>query len=108
MVGPVALVGRARQRLASDLLRQQIVTANQASLARLTPACATVPVLEDNRTSGWVITCASFTGATGQIKVDGATQPADYTTARLEAMRSTSYEESLGLLPMLTGIPGTG
>ena len=104
-VAPLALIARARQGSTSSVLKQQIIAANQSVVTRLTPHCTSVRLM-DHGGPFWSLACVAFNGFRSDSTVSQA--PLEFTALTSVVTRSTAYEESYGLLPMLTEVPHTG
>jgi hypothetical protein len=105
IVGPIALIARARLGLKSTVLMQNIIDGNQATMAKLEPRCE-FDHIDERGFELYEVMCTSFTGET-QF---GTTNlwPIDYSVYNYRLMRNTSYGESLQLLPLLTNTLSVG
>jgi hypothetical protein len=105
IVGPIALVARARAGLKSVALTQNIIDGNRAAIVRLEPACE-YDHIDERGFEFYEIACTAFNGE----RVAGTTNlfPIDYTVWTHYLMKSTSYGEALQVLPMMTGAPTVG
>jgi hypothetical protein len=104
-VAPLALIARDRQGSTSVVLKQQIIAANQSIVSRLVPHCTSVRFV-DHGGPFWNTSCTAFNGTSAKSVVFQA--PLDFTALTSVVTRSTAYDESFGLLPMLTETPHTG
>jgi hypothetical protein len=114
VVGPIALLARAHAGYDTEALKQTLIAASKSLVDELAPRCSayTQRDAEDvgrkpDATTEVLLKCTAFNGTEGTEVVPtnffgpNRNRPYDYSIPRETAMRGTSYELTLQVLPML-------
>lgn len=110
-VGPIALLARANAGFSTSGLVLVLVDGNNGLLDRLAPSCFASPLWGDAEPGGPVeviLRCTAYNGNVGidsviaNIRRGDPLPPFDYSHARTQAMRGTSWQIATAVLPELT------
>lgn len=101
VVGPVALLAKARAGMATEPARALLDQANENILLRIQAQCSTtvVPPPVKGAPSMWQLRCVAYNGSGIMVVYAGA--PVDYTVPRRQALSQTSQPVAVQALAVL-------